>query len=151
MILYNTTIDKQSVQAFGKWFTFNAGQVKTIDDKFADFIVKDKKQYGIVALPEAFEDLAFKDTEEGKAIMTEKMVEGRTNRINHIKFIMHNEEVSLRQDLEKSGLRINPNLFSSASYVNLLKEYNEYKRSDDDVQRERVNEIQRLKSAINKE
>lgn len=152
MLLYNTTSEKQSVQAFGNWFSFAPGQMKVVDDKFGDFIAKDKKQYGIVALPQEFaEDITYKESEVGKQILLEKLLEGRGNRINFIRGIMHNEEVSLRQDLEKANLKINPNVFSSELYVKMLEEYKGYKKSDDDAQRERMDRIQRLKSDINKE
>jgi len=151
MLLYNATKMKQSVQAFGNWLTFGPEQIKMVGDEIGKFIVLEKKQYGIVELPSEFEDPSYKESEEGKAMLAEKTAEGRSNRITHLKRLVHNEEVSLKQDLEKAGIKVNPNVFSGDTYLSALHELNEYKRAKEDDEKNRLAEIQRLKSALNKE
>lgn len=149
MILYNTTDKEQSVKAFGNWFSFKPGQLKNIREEFGTFIVLDKKEYGIVALPDDFEDPSFQNTEEGQRIMAEKRIEGRSNRVRHIQRVMHNEQVSLRQDLEKNGQRINPDLFATDEVVAMYEELAAYKKADDDARHERLNKIVNIKKKLN--
>lgn len=153
MLLYNPTAVKQSLQALGKWFTFAPGEKKMIhNEEIAHFILTDKRSYGIVGLPDRFaEDAEYAQSEEGQAILEAKRQEGIQNRINYLNMLVHNEEVSLRQDLEKSGQRINPNLLSSNQYVQCLEELKEYKRAKDDGEKEKMARIARLKADLNKE
>jgi len=149
MLMYNTTDVEQSIKAFGNWFNWKPGQIRNIQDNFGQFIHTDKKEYGVVSLPEEFEDSTFKDTEQGQAILMEKRIEGRSNRVRHIQRIIHNETVSLRVDLEKAGQKINPDLLMTPEVAKLYDELAAYKKEKDDAQRELMNKVQNIRKKLN--
>jgi len=149
MLLYNTTDIDQSIKAFGNWFNWKPGQIRNVQDHFGRFIHTDKKEYGVVELSEAFEDPTYKDTEEGKRILEEKRIEGRTNRVRFIQQILHNETVSLKIDLEKAGQKVNPDVFMTPQVAAMYDELLAYKREKDDAQRELMNKIQNARKKLN--
>lgn len=149
MLLYNATERDQSIKAFGNWFNFKPGQVKNVQENFGRFICMDKKEYGVVELPVEFEDPAFAQTEAGIQIMADRRIEGRTNRVLHIKRILHNETVSLKKDLEIKGEKVNPDVYMMPEVAALYDELVLYKREKDDAQRVLMDKVQSNRKKLN--
>lgn len=148
--LYNTTEEKQSVKAVGNWFEFKPGQIKLMNDDIGSFIVKDKKEHGIVALPQEFEEPAYKESEEGKAILAAKKAEGLNNYIDHLRMIVSNNIVSLRRDLEQANIKTDPTVMASDGELKALQLLSKYQANQDDAAKIRSEQMKELLKQIGK-
>lgn len=96
-LIYNPLKQNVQIKVFGNYFDFKPGQVKPLNDDVSRFIAIDKKQSGLVALPDICADDP--TSEEAVAAKEAKRIEGITNALNHYKSIVHNLTVSLARDL----------------------------------------------------
>lgn len=142
MLIYNASIREQSIKVYGNWFTFAPGKWKFVSDNIGHAIVLDRKDYGLVALPDKFaEDPSYAESEEGAAVLKEKEEEGRQNRITHLNRMKYNLDVSLRQDLSQKNIKADPYAFASKGEVDALKELAEYHRAKKDQSRKKAAEV----------
>lgn len=144
--LMNCTNEEQSVKAVGNYFTFKPGQIKPIvSDDIAHFIVVDKKEHGIVRLPQQFEDDAdFKTTPEGKAILEKKKEEGMTHYLDHLRYIAKNLNISIRRDLEMANIKVDPLVYASEGEKKAIRLLAKYAKSGDEkdiAERDELNKI----------
>lgn len=151
-LVFNATEEEQSIKIYGNWFSFKPGAIKVLDEKLAHGISTDKKEYGCVALPPEFEDLEFRTTEAGVKILQEKKEEGLKNYLSHLRQIVMNNQLSLRQDLERSNIKADPAVFASDGEVAAMETLAKYQQSHEDsaqVRAERIKELMK-KTGINK-
>jgi len=110
-LIYNPSKNKVRVKALGNFFEFKPEEVKSMNDDIAHFICLDKKESGLVSLPEEYIDQ--KDTPEMKAIKEEKRIEGLKNQLAYHRWKVGNLMNSLAQDLAAKGMNIDPLTFAS--------------------------------------
>lgn len=148
MLLYNATNEEQSVKAFGNWFNFKPKQIKEISDDIGRFIMIEKKHYGIVGLPDEMADLDYRQSEEGKAVLADRTREGVNNFVSELRKIVHNAEVGLRQDLEKSGLKSDYRAHMSKGEIDALRKLAAYQKDEEDVTKLQIDEIKELEKKL---
>lgn len=147
-LIYNTTNELQSVKVFGNWFSLKPGQMKNFDEKIAHFIATERRDSGLVALPEAFEDPQFITTDEGKAILAEKREEGIKAYIDHFRKIIANNQIALRQDLERSNIKADPATFASDGELHAMEMVAKYQRDEDDKEQKRIDRVKELMKTV---
>lgn len=146
--VYNATEEEQSFKAAGNWFTFKPKQIKNMNDDIATFIALNRKEHGVVVLPQEFEDLDYKNSEEGKKVLEKMTAQGVDAYISGLRAIIANNQVSLRQDLEKANIKADPAAFASDGEIaamRLVKKYNDKKK---DMEQEKINEVANLMKEI---
>lgn len=150
MLLYNATNEEQSVKAFGNWFSFKPKQIKSINDQFGRFIVMDKKEYGIVDLPEEMLDEEYKKSEAGQALLREKTEQGIQQRVNFLKLMVYNAEVSLRRDLDRNNDKSDHRAQMTKGEIEAMRRLVEYQKADEDQIKAQVDEIKDLEKKLKK-
>lgn len=146
--IMNASAEEQTVKVRGNYFHFKPGQIKQFDDSFAHFMVTERAYLGLVDLPRQFEDLEFKGTEEGKKILAEKAKQGIDARVKHLRSVIYNNEVSLRQDLEKKNIKVDPKVYASDGEIAAYEELIKYQSKDSDAAQKRVDRIKELEAKL---
>ena len=149
--VYNATNEQQDIKIFGNWFSFKPGQIKALDDKLAHGLCVDKKEYGIVGLPAEFEELEYRNSEEGKAILEAKKEEGIANYINHLRSIVMNNQVSLRKDLAMANMQLDPAVLATKGEMKAVEMLAKYQRGKDDVAQKNAEKFKELLKEADKE
>lgn len=143
-LIMNTTNETQKVRAFGNFFEFKPKQIKPMQEHIADFIASERSYQGMVALPESFEDLEYRQSDEGKAQLKELERQGIESYLGHLRSIIYNNQVSLRQDLEQSGIKADPASFASEGELEAMRLVASYQSKKDDEAQKRIDEVKEL-------
>lgn len=147
-VVYNATNETQGTKAAGNWFTFKPGAMKQMDPYIAQFIGAERADLGLVVLPEEFEDPSYMNSEEGKSKLEEFKAMGIRNYTKHLRALIYNNQVSMRLDLEKANLKIDPAVLASDGEINAMKLLAEYQAKDDDTAQKKIDEVKRLMAGI---
>ena len=148
-VVFNPTAEEVKVQAFGNHFSFKPGQMKVMQDDIASFLAIDKAYLGFVTLPEwVLED---KSAPEAVQAIKEASKQGVNNRINHLKRIINNLEVSLRRDLEMKNIKMDPTRMATEGELAAYRELAKYRQTQEDEGLKRATEIEELKKTIGSE
>lgn len=143
-LIINSDIDTVNVQAFGNWFTFKAGQTKNMDKRIVDFLDRDKRSYGLVALPEVCEESP--GSEEAKKAIEAAIQSGRGNIIQHLNSLITNLEQSFQTDVERSKEHV-PSA-AKAAHLPYYRKLAQFKASNSDKEASELAEIEKLKGQI---
>ena len=143
-VVISTDIHPVNVQVFGNWFSFKPGQIKMMNEKVVDFLTLDKKSYGFVGLP----DICIEDREcaESKELIAAALKQGRANIIAELTYLIHNLEVSLKNDTERSKEGLPSSV--STSHLPYYRKLAEFKALGAAEEAEAENEIKKLKALI---
>lgn len=147
-LIYNATNEKQHVVVFGNHFQLEAGKIKNFQDHISHYIATERAEFGLVSLPEQFEDPDFSKSEEGKKILAEKKEEGLKRYIGRLKTIAYNNLVSLKQDLEKANLKVDSRSFATDAELDAMELLAKYQASQDDKVEKKVQRIKELEAKI---
>ena len=147
-IVYNATNESQTVRLQGAFFTFKPKQMKLMSADKADFIASQRKEYGLVVLPEAFLDSEYKDTPEGQALLAEATKQGIDNLISFHRDIIRNNQVSLRRDLAQADEKIDPAILMSKGELNSLELVAKYQVTGDDSEQKKLDHVKELMKTI---
>jgi uncharacterized protein YdhG (YjbR/CyaY superfamily) len=150
MLVMNATNQTQHVTAFGNHFTLSPKQIKNFQDNIGTFLVTTKAEYGLVALPEEFENPDYKATEEGKAKLKEAESNGIANFIKRLKQIVYNHQVSLRMDLEQANIKADPKSFATDGEIEAMEILASYLDKEDAEQAKKIKKIKELEQRIGK-
>lgn len=142
----NTTEEVQSFKAAGNWFTFQPKKIKHIYDHIAKFIAENRKESGVMTLPDEFEDPTFQNTPEGKAILEKTIEEGIAHYVKGLRELIYNNQVSLRMDLAKADMKIDPAVLASEGELNAMRLVAKYQDRKKDEEQARIDEINKLVS-----
>lgn len=148
MLVYNSSTKDWSGTVFGNWHSLKSGQIKNFNDNVARFLSSERRDHGLMGLPEAFEEPDHKNTPEGKAQLAEAKTHGTMNRIKYLRSCIYNESVSLKKDLEVAGYKIDPSLLASPMLVEFYEELKGYANKEDDEAKDRAERIKKLASEI---
>jgi hypothetical protein len=146
--IMNATAEEQRVKAFGNYFTFKPKQIKVIDDNLAAFLNAERKYQGMVSLSEKFEDPQYRDSPEGKQEILTKEAEGLDAYISHLRALVYNNQVSLRQDLEKANLKVDPAALASEGELEAMKLLAKYQRNQEDARQKKVDMVKELMKTV---
>lgn len=147
-LVYNSLKDEVSVQAQGAWFTFKPEQIKEMNDVKAAFIGEKKAYTGLIAIPEEFTDLEYRNSEAGKEALEKFRKDGITARCNHLRFIVDNEKLSLQGDLDRANIKADSRAYMSPAVVKAMEELARYKRADGEAEAAKVAYIKELEKEL---
>lgn len=148
MLLYNCTNEPQTVKALGNWFSFKPHQVKSVQDNIGRFIATERQINGIMSLPEEFEDPEYKTTEEGKAKLAAIEEAGLKAYLGHLRSVIYNNQVSLRQDLEKANIKADPAVFASEGELEAMRLLAKYQSREEDAAQKKADEVKELMKQV---
>lgn len=156
--IWNPTEEKVVTMMQGAWFTFQPGSFKTMDETKAGFVRSNRKESGLVVLPDEFDPSSekyvegFEKTEEGKKILIEKREEGINNLIEYHMMIVKNNQVSLRNDLAHKNPAADPiklaALEASSGEIASMQLVAKYKKRNNDSSAKKVEDIEKLMQQI---
>lgn len=147
--ILNATPKEKSVCAQGKWFTFKPEQMKQIDNEnLALFFSSNLAYEGLVRISDLFEDPDYRNTEAGKLAFQEAKEKGIENRVGFLKYILNNELVSLKSDMQRDNDQSDPANYMSKAMVANMEELAEYKKKLNEKKKEQVSQIHKLKELI---
>lgn len=147
-LLVMNALDKEvHVQAFGNYFSFKAGQIKRLRREIGDFICRERKSMGLVGLPPEFEEPEYKVSEEGKAILEQKKLEGVRNRIQHLQWQVNNLK-SLQRDLEMKNMKVDPLTLATDGDIAAMEELHLYQAKAQDGDKKRVEKLRDLERKL---
>ena len=150
-IVWNPTQDHVEVKIVGKYFTFGPGKKKVMQDNIAHFISTDRKESGLTVLPPEFEeDADYEKTTAGQEIMERLKEDSITHLVNHHRRIIANNQVSLKQDLDKANLKIDPSALVSKGEIESMRIVAKYQRAKQDTEQVKMDEVKKLMQEINK-
>jgi hypothetical protein len=148
-IVYNTTEEAQTFKVYGKWFTFSPGQKKAMSEDIASFIGQERRDQGMMILPQEFEDSPeYATTEEGKAELERLKSQGVGHYIDFHRAIIRNNQISLRRDLGKGGTQIDPGTEVSPGELNSMRLVAKYQIKRNDEKQNNVDEVKKLMTAV---
>lgn len=105
-ILILNALDKPvHVVAFGNHFNLKPRQLKTFRGEIGQFLDSNKGYLGLVAVPMELAEPEYRDSEEGKAVLEQKIQEGIARRARHLTEVVNNLKVSLRGDLDQANIK----------------------------------------------
>ena len=148
--IFNATNEKQSVKAQGNWFEFKPKQIKFFNTNVADFLAQERAENGLVSVSDAFEDPGHKATPEGKAELEAAEIKGIDNYIKFHRAIIANNQISLRQDLEKANLKMDPAVLASDGELRSMEIVAKYQTTQDDRDQKKVDRVKELMTSVGK-
>lgn len=137
VIILNALDKNVHAVAFGNHFTLKPHQIKAFRNELGSFLDSTKGYLGLVALPPEFEDLEFRQSEAGKAILEEKIKEGVNRRCAHLTAVVNNLQHSLRQDMDKADMKADVTTQATQGELNAMDELIGYQRQLADPQKAR--------------
>lgn len=148
--IFNATNETVTVKAAGNFFTFKPKEIKFFyNTDIAGFIAGERKHLGLIALPEEFvEDPGYEKTAEGQMKLKDLEEIGLDAFLAHHRSIIANNQVSLRQDLEKANLKIDPALLASKGELDSMRTVAKYQRQEEDRAQQRVDEVKELMKKV---
>jgi hypothetical protein len=147
-LIFNATNETQTVKAMGNWFTFKAKQIKLMQENIAGFLAMERADDGLVAIPDVFEDPEYKASPEGQELLAKYEQQGIDAHVAHLRRIIYNNQVSLRQDLEKADLKIDPATLATDGELQAMKLLAFYQKAKDDSAQKRADEVRELMKTV---
>lgn len=149
-LILNASAEPQHFTVYGKHFEMKPGQIKTFQDHFARFISLERKYLGLVVLPEALEDIDFRQTEEGKKMLEASRAEGVRNRVAELNRVKYNLEVSLKRDLEMKNIKADVRSFASDGEIKAYEELLKYQTAGNDESEKKIERLKELEKKLAK-
>lgn len=148
MFVHNPTAEKCSVTIFGNWFSMNPGQTKRLRDEFCDHIQKQLGYTGLVVLSDKYDEPEYKESPEGKEEFEALCQNGIKCYVEYHKRIVANNQVSLRQDLDRANLKVDPIIYASEGERESLRIVAKYQKAASDAEHTKVDEMKKLLKEI---
>lgn len=156
--VWNPTEETVSTKIHGAWFSFAPGSFKTMDENKCNFIENNRKETGLVLLPDEFNPSSesyqdgIEKTEAGKKILTAARERGINNLIEFHLEIVKNNQVSLRNDLAPRSPGVDParlaSLQASAGELKSMQLVAKYKGRSSTSPAQKIGEIEKLMDLI---
>jgi hypothetical protein len=148
MLVMNATNEKISVKALGNWFEFKPKQVKNMEQKIGHFLITERRENGLVALPDSFEDPEYKNSPEGKAELATIEQRGIEAFCDSLRKRIYNNQVSLRMDLERANIKADPSAFVTEGELEAMRLLAKYQTAKDDSAQKKQDEVKELMKKI---
>lgn len=147
-LVMNATAKEVQVKVHGNWFTFKPKQIKVMDDEKVFFLTSTNAYLGFVSLPQSLEDIDYRSSKEGQALLTDAEKRGVEQRVAHLESLKHNELVSLQRDLDQRNLKYDARVDMSKEMIQNLEELASYKKKSKNEEAEKVQAIKKLEAAL---
>jgi arginyl-tRNA synthetase len=143
-------LDKEvTTQAFGNHFSFKPGQIKRMRQSLGDFLSREKGYMGLVEVSERlYDDKEYRDSEEGQREISAKREEGINKRVSHLQKVIHNLQVSLRQDLDQADIKADTYAFASDGEIQAMEELHKYQVRHEDANKARIEKARNLERKL---
>jgi hypothetical protein len=149
-LVMNASCETQVFKVFGNVFTLKPGQIKMFQDNISQEIAISRRSFGLVQLPEEFTDPEFARSEEGKKLLLAKKAEGIQNRVQYLKTIVYNLQVSLKNDLDKANLKVDPRALASEGEIAAMEELAKYQDNEEDEKHKKLERVKELEKKLGK-
>lgn len=144
----NATADEVNTKAFGNHFTFKPKQIKAMRPRLAAYLAEYKGYQGLVVLPAPLSDLDFRSTQEGKELLAQSEQEGIDKHLEHLRSLIYNNQVSLRNDLSQADIKADPAVFASKGELDAMRKVAMYAKQSEDSAQKRTDEVKELMKTI---
>lgn len=159
LAVYNTTEEEVTTVVNGSFFSWKPGQIKMMRTGQAEFIDSNRKETGLMKIDDPrfiqAEDgyvLGFDKSEEGKKVLAPLREQGIKNLIDHLLYIIRNNQISLRQDLaNKYPTGDSAKMaaaYASPSELEAMRLVVKYKRKTNDNAAKQIDEVEKLMQEI---
>lgn len=147
-LVLNASCEIQHFKVFGNHFTLKPGQIKNFTDEIAKFCGYQRRDQGLIELPAEFEEQDYMNSPHGQERLLKLKAEGVKNRVLALRAVVYNNQVSLRQDLEKANIKIDPRILASDGEVSAMEELAKYQDQGDDAAQKKLERIKELEKKI---
>ena len=137
VIILNALDKDVHAVAFGNHFTLRAGQLKTFRGEIGQFLDSNKGYLGLIAVSDRFADPEYKNTEEGKAELEQRRMEGINRRVQHLQTVVNNLQISVRKDLDSKNIKAGVEVMATDGELSAMDELLVYQRQQKDKGKER--------------
>jgi len=148
--IINASSKEQQVKVQGDWFTFKSKQIKEMQEDKVRFLTSANAYLGFVEVDPRIEDLDFKNSKEGQAVIKKAEMDGVRARVAFLEDLKRNEIISLGRDLSRAGLDYDPRIEMSDGMLKHLEELASYKAEKQDEAALKVERIKELEKLIEK-
>lgn len=158
--VYNPTEEEITTTINGSFFTWKPGQIKQMRAGQADFVDTNRKDTGLVKIEDARFIPAeqdryipgFEKSPEGQAYLAPFREQGINNLIDHLMWIIRNNQVSLRQDLANKYPTGDSGKMAAAAAspaeLNAMRLVAKYKKKTSSNAAKQVEEVEKLMKEI---
>lgn len=156
-LVMNCLERENQVTIGGNTFTFSPKQIKEIHNPdIASEIVVRRQHLGFTGLPEELAYLTHirkgqpapvADPEHEELIRNARQ-EGVNAYVNNLRRIIYNEQVSLKQDMERMNDKSDPRLMMKPQMVKNMEELVKYQTAKEDLSQQQVDKIKELEKKI---
>jgi hypothetical protein len=155
-IVINATQETITLRLRSHYFTWKPAQKKVIrDEELAHFIRTERGDSGLAVISELVrddEEISPEELEERRAASAEAEkleCEAALDRyVQKHRRVIENNQISLRRDLEQSGIKADPAVFASTGELESMKLVAKYQKSAEDKEQAKVEEVRRLMSNV---
>lgn len=144
LIVLNCTAEEQQIKALGSWFKFAAGSKKVMRSDLARWIGDQKKDQGLICLPERFNDDEYFNSEEGKTEFLRFKKIGLDGYIAALTRRANNGLISLKNDLDKVNVKIDILRAITPGEAEAIKLLNKYQTQEQDESAKNADELREL-------
>lgn len=160
LAVFNPTEEEITTTINGSFFTWKPGQIKQMRAGQADFVDTNRKELGLVKIddarfiPSEQEQYipGFDKTPEGQAVLAPLREQGINNLIEHLMWIIRNNQISLKQDLaNKYPTGDSAKMAAAAASpaeLNAMRLVAKYKKRTNSNAAKQVEEVERLMQQI---
>ncbi len=155
-IVVNATQEEITIKIVGNYFKFGPGKSKTMNKDLAGFIQTSvgAKGCGLAVLPDLYQegeemdDVTDEDMKARRAIHDELKVEACANAlqdyIDRYRQVIHNNQVSLKQDLAKSNNPADPAAYATKGELDAMRLVAKYQKTKEDTEQLKIDEVKKL-------
>lgn len=160
LAVYNPTEEEITTTINGSFFTWKPSQVKQMRAHQAEFVGTNRKELGLVVIEDprfvpAEQDRyipGFEKSPEGKAFLEPYREKGINNLIEHLSYIVRNNQVSLRQDLADKYPTGDSSTMAAAQAskgeLEAMRLVKKYKQKTRDNAAKQIDEVKKLMDEI---
>lgn len=147
----NTIDEDQTIVAHGKHFAFKSQQIKPfLNDKIADFILRERKQFGFVEVPklESVDEGEIDSHSKDPKVLASVREQGIRNYTAFLRAQLYNLQVSLKKDLDLKGLRADPRSFATDKDLEHMEKLIKYQTTGEDPEQKKIDRIRELEKKL---
>lgn len=149
-LVLNALAQEQDIRIHGSWFSFKPKQIKEMHEDKVFFLVSQRRDQGFVALPDEMADLDFRNSKEGKEILSTAEAKGVNQRCEFLEMLRKNEIVSLQRDIDRRGDKYDARLEMSKEMIKNLEELASYQVKKQDEVLAQVAKIKEIEALLGK-
>jgi hypothetical protein len=155
-IVVNATQEEITIKIVGNYFKFGPGKSKTMNPDLAMFIQTSPgaKGCGLAVLPDLYQegeeidDVTDADMKARRQhhedLKKEACENALTDYIDRYRQVIHNNQVSLKQDLAKTNNPADPAAYISKGELEAMRLVAKYQKRAEDATQDSIDEVKRL-------